>query len=107
MTSNNTLRVKDFSVAPGSRKKIEGRNSGEEFREILEPVFKDFVAHQRKLKINLDGTIGYATSWLEEVFGGLARKYGKEKVLEILDFTSEEEPYLIEDIKAYIENAKK
>lgn len=73
----------------------------------LEPAFENSISNQKKLKINLDGTIGYATSWLEEVFGGLSRKYGKEKVLAVLDFISEEEPYLIEDIKAYIEHAKK
>jgi len=101
------INVKDFSKTPGSRYKEEGDFSGEEFREsILEPKFEEALKSNNRIIINLDGTIGYGTSWLEEVFGGLARKYGKEKVNEIIDIISDEEPYLIEDIKGYINNAK-
>ena len=57
--------------------------------------------------VDLDGTIGYGTSWLEEVFGGLARKFGVKRVMDKLLFKSEEEPYLIEDILGYIEDADK
>jgi len=55
-----------------------------------------------KLEIDLDGTEGYATSFLDEAFGGLARKYGKEKVIKSLVFISYEEPYLIDEIKSYM-----
>lgn len=104
-----TVRVCDFSKTPGSRYRDEGKkaHSGQEFREeILEPNFKTALTNNLKLIIDLDGTIGYGTSWLEEVFGGLTRSYGKEKVLSTLDFKSEEEDYLIDDIKQYIENAE-
>lgn len=102
------LFVKKFSITPGSRYKEEGKkaHSGEEFREvILEPQFEIAEKENVKVVVNLDGTIGYGTSWLEEVFGGLSRKYGKDKVLNILEFISDEEPYLIDDIKEYIKNA--
>jgi hypothetical protein len=104
-----TIRVCDFSKTPGSRYRDEGKkaHSGEEFREdILEPNFKIALANNQKLHVDLDGTIGYGTSWLEEVFGGLTRAYGKEKVLSTLDFKSEEEDYLIDDIKQYIKDAE-
>lgn len=103
------IRVCDFSKTPGSRYRDEGKkaHSGQEFREdILEPNFKTAIAQNQKLFVDLDGTIGYGTSWLEEVFGGLARAYGKEKVLNLLDFKSEEEDYLIDDIKQYIKDAE-
>ncbi len=103
------IRVCDFSITPGSRYRDEGKkaHSGQEFREdILEPNFKIAIAKNQKLLIDLDGTIGYGTSWLEEVFGGLARAYGKEKVLNLLDFKSEEEDYLTDDIKQYIKDAE-
>ena len=77
-----TLFVKKFSITPGSRYKEEGKkaHSGEEFREeCLEPKFYEAEKNDVNLIVNLDGTIGYGTSWLEEVFGGLARKVGKEK----------------------------
>ena len=103
------IRVCDFSKTPGSRYRDEGKkaHSGQEFREdILEPNFKRAIENNQKLFVDLDGTIGYGTSWLEEVFGGLARAYGKEKVLNSLDFKSEEEDYLIDDIKQYVKDAK-
>jgi len=103
---NIILKVKDFSITPGSRYKDEGDFSGEEYRKkILEPAFEKALEKNIKVLIDLDGTIGYGTSWLEEVFGGLARKYGVKYVMSLLDFKSEEEPYLINDIKEYIKNA--
>lgn len=101
--------VKEFSKVPGSREMDEGRksNSGEEFRiKFLEPAF--LTAREKKIKVtvDLDGTIGYGTSWLEEVFGGLARIYGTEKVQNTLEIVSREEPYLVDDINAYIDEAE-
>jgi STAS-like domain of unknown function (DUF4325) len=104
-----TIFVKDFSIVPGSRELDEGKkaNSGEEFRNIfLEPEFKKILNNDSKLIVNLDGTIGYGTSWLEEVFGGLARLYGSDLVKNKLLFISEEEPYLIDDINEYIKDAQ-
>ena len=104
-----TIFVKNFSIVPGSRELDEGKkaHSGEEFRNVyLEPEFKKVLNNDSKLIVNLDGTIGYGTSWLEEVFGGLARTYGSEIVKKKLLFISEEEPYLIDDINEYIEDAQ-
>lgn len=104
------INIRDFSIVPGSRKMDEGKNahSGEEFREYhLIPKFEEALAKGKKLIVNLDGTIGYGTSWLEEVFGGLVRKFNQQKVESTLDFISEEEPYLIDDIKHYIKDAGK
>lgn len=104
-----TVFVKDFSIVPGSRELDEGKkaHSGEEFRNVfLEPEFKKILNNDSKLIVNLDGTIGYGTSWLEEVFGGLARIYGSEIVKNKLLFISEEEPYLIDDINEYIKDAQ-
>jgi hypothetical protein len=56
--------------------KKEGQYSGEEFRNsVLQPKFEYAKNEGIKIKIDLDGTFGYGTSFLEEVFGGLARKY--------------------------------
>ncbi len=94
--------VKDFSDTPGGRKKVDGPFSGEDFRErFLEKYFHN-QSDSEPIEIVLDGVIGYSTSFLEEAFGGLARKYGKDKVLERLKFISDEEPLLIEEIENYI-----
>lgn len=100
------IKVTDFSITPGSRHIDEGEYSGQEFREtILEPIFKEAVDLGMKVIIDLDGTIGYGTSWLEEVFGGITRKYSKMLVNKHIEVISNEEPYLKEDINEHIKKA--
>lgn len=97
---------KDFSDTPNARYRSEGPYSGEEFRDtLLEPKFLEAKNNGEKLLINLDGGYGYPTSFLEEAFGGLARKYNPGDVLKVLDFVSEDEPSLVNDIKNYITNS--
>jgi len=102
MTMNKTIYVKDFSITPGARHILDGDYSGEDFfKRILQPAFLGLKSGE-VLEINLDGTDGYATSFLDEAFGGLARMYGKEKVIPFLNFISVEEPYLKEEILSYM-----
>ena len=97
----------EYSKFPGPRFKHEGNYSAEEFRNnLLEPRFKEAQESRKKLLVDLDGGYGYATSFLEEAFGGLARIYGPDVVLRILRFRSNDEPYLVDDVKRYIVEAK-
>ena len=97
----------DFSDTPGARYKSEGKFSGEEFREtLLVPKFCEAVESGKKLTINLDGSYGYPTSFLEEAFGGLSRIYGAKAVLKILEFISHDEPSLVQEILGYIQAQK-
>lgn len=93
--------AKDFTDTPGARYKADGEFSGEEFRDSFLVVNFD---KYDLIEINLDGTEGYATSFLEEAFGGLARKFGSDKTLKKLRFISNEEPDLIEEINQYIKD---
>ena len=64
----------EFSETPGPRSRDEGDYSGQQFlEEILKPKFEEAKKTKQKLIVDLDGTYGYATSFLESVFGGLAR----------------------------------
>lgn len=97
---------KDFSTTPGARFKKDGPFSGEEFREkLLEKHFEN-KEFDYELTVNLDGTEGYATSFLEEAFGGLARKYGRERCLKRLRFISNEESALVDEIQEYIKDVE-
>lgn len=101
--------LKDFSRTPGPRFSWEGDDSGELFRQnVLCPKFKEALESGLKLRVNLDGTAGYGTSFLEESFGGLIRKEGftKKQVEDCLVFISDEEEFLIEDIFEYINDAE-
>lgn len=95
--------ARDFSVFPGGRTPEDGLYSGEEFREnLLIPALKT----EEKLQIELDGTRGYGSSFLEEAFGGLVRcGYNKEKLLKQITFISSRKG-LIQEIESYIEDAQ-
>jgi hypothetical protein len=96
----------EFSKTPGPRFRKEGAFSGQEFLEdILIKKFDEAIESKKILEIDLDGTYGYGTSFLEQVFGGLARKYSIDIATDYLKFISEEEPYLIDDIKEYMKVA--
>lgn len=98
---------REFSETPGPRFKAEGDFSGQEFLEkLLLPAYKQAVVEDGTLLIDLDGTEGYATSFLEAAFGELARQYPPDQVLSHLEFKSDDEPYLIEEIKRYIAEAR-
>ncbi len=101
--------VKDFSYTPGPRNKREGDFSAELFLEtILEPIFKRMDADKDlKLEINLNGTLGYGTSFLEEIFGGTARNRGVDFVRNRIEITSNEEPWLKDEIKGYVDDVEK
>jgi hypothetical protein len=89
-----------FSPKPGPRyRRDDPETSGEAFREdVLLPLFDEAVRRNEKILIDLDGGYGYGSSFLDEAFGGLARARGTRAVLERIDFKSEEEFYLRDDI---------
>lgn len=95
--------AKDFSRYPGGRWRTDGEFSGQRFREeLLAPALN---AHDRVI-LELDGTLGYGSSFLEEAFGGLIREDGftprglrGKLVLQATDFA------VIGTITAYITEA--
>lgn len=97
------INVKDFSEFPGPRRESVGPNSGEKFRET-ELLPKLLENPLEPITINLDGTAGYGSSFLEEAFGGLIRSgIPLERALAICDnIISEEDESLTEEIREYI-----
>ena len=95
----------EWSNTPGGRYKIEGKYSGEEFRDdILEPLYTDSRKEKSILVLDMNGSYGYADCWLEEVFGGLVRKYKEEGIFKTtkINFISDEDPSLLDKIAKYI-----
>jgi STAS-like domain of unknown function (DUF4325) len=100
--------AEEFSETPGPRSPDEGQFSGLEFLEkFLSPRFREAREERGKLYIDLDGTEGYATSFLEAAFGGLARQFEPEDILKNLIMKSDDEDYLVEEIRKYISEARK
>lgn len=82
-----------------------GDTSGEAFREknLLPPLLAG-----ESITVELDGTIGYGSSFLEEAFGGVARKLNltSQVLLRKISLVSSDK-LLIEEIKQYILDASK
>lgn len=100
------IYVKDFSPFPGPRKETVGPNSGERFRD--EVLYKAITENPgEEIRVILDGTAGYGSSFLEESFGGLVRLgVSENKMMEVVrNLVSKEDPSLIEEIAEYVNEA--
>ena len=104
MKTQTTINIaKEFSKYPGGRTSADGDFSGSRFRDqMLVPALKKFST----VVVEMDGTLGYGSSFLEEAFGGLVRLKGftakqLEAALE-LRTKSEVTPLIIRE---YIEEA--
>lgn len=96
----------DFTNKPGGRYITEGPYSGEEFRKkILLPAYVKALSVNDKLIVDLDDCYGFATSFLEEAFGGLVREVKSKRILEFLVLVTEDRPGLIDKVIDYINNA--
>ena len=62
--------AKDFTQTPAGRYLTDGPYSGQKFREdVLVPA----LSAGKEIEIDLDGALGFGSSFLEEAFGGLVR----------------------------------
>ncbi len=67
--------VREFTDCPGGRYKSRSEKSGEEFRQsVLEPLLAKYAA----VELDLNGAFGFPPSFLDEAFGALIRKLGKD-----------------------------
>lgn len=101
--------ARDFHERPGGRFPWEGPHSGEEFREkVLVNRYREAKEAEAPLIVDLDGTSGYASSFLEEAFGGMIRKRYAEKhdLLQRLMVVSEAQPKWIQRVGRYIQQAE-
>jgi len=92
-----------FSKFPAGRYKSDGPNSGERFRDdVLFPLLES----GEKVLLQLDGTLGYGSSFLEEAFGGLVRdrKLMPARIRELLTLETSDKSLELE-IWRYIDEA--
>ena len=63
-----------FSRMPAGRSRADGPFNGTDFRSnFLIPRLLEAASIGSKLVVELDGVLGYSSSFLEEAFGGLLR----------------------------------
>lgn len=87
------VNIAAYTEYPGLRNCDLSDKSGEDFyHTVLNKAFKEALDAGENLIVNLDGTAGYASSFLDEAFGNLIYDYTKEKVSNTLQIISTEEP---------------
>ncbi len=97
--------AKDFTRFPSGRYVRNGETSGEAFRQkFLEPHLRD----GQRVEVDLDGTVGYGSSFLEEAFGGLVRalRMPADSLLGMLKVVTTDET-LREEVTDYIREASR
>ena len=96
--------ARDFSPHPGPRFKDQGQNSGEMLRYKLARLLKQ---HPGVVTVDLDGTRGIGSSFLDEAFGGLVRSEGlaKDELIRRFKFRSFVDPSYIDEILDSIKRA--
>lgn len=100
--------AKDYTKTPGGRYSSEGEFSGENFREnLLKPRYLESKRLGERLTVVLDGGFGYAPSFIEEAFGGLARELRNENIKHNIEIVSNEDVSWIKKIDEYILSARK
>jgi len=103
MSDVEIIIARDFSVLPIGRYASDGAASAEVFRkQHLGPALLDHDI----VTVVLDGVMGFGSSFLEEAFGGLVRDGLSKPMISKLNIVSEI-PFLIDDIKRYIEEAQR
>lgn len=97
--------AKDFSPYPGPRYMRQGANSGEALRRRL---LKLLSSNKGKVLIDLDGTKGIGSSFLDEAFGGLVRweHMSKNELLDRFEFRSKIDPSYVAEIRESISRAE-
>lgn len=105
MMSTTTIAfASEFSEFPAGRYRNDGPFPGEAFRDdLLEPRLREFDL----VAVDLDGAMGYGSSFLEEAFGGLVRlgKFSAETLHQKLKLKCVEDPSVIDEIWQYIDGA--
>lgn len=94
---------KEYSRILGGRWISLGKFSGEDFyKTVLEPKYLEAKNGNTKFVIELDGTTGYPSSFLDQSFGELARKYGKDNVKSIIELRADVFAWVVDYINREI-----
>ena len=102
MTVKYISIASDFSPAPAGRYPEDGPFPGAAFRDkLLIPALKE----NDEVTVDLDGTAGFGSSFLEEAFGGLVRAgFPVPELRRRLHINSSRQSYAVR-VWGYIEGA--
>lgn len=102
--SEITVAIRDFTTLPGARYKSDGTGSAQEF-------FEDYISPQLTnesmiIKIDFDGTWGYASSFLSELALRLVQSFESlEEMRARIRLKSDDEPGLLDRFWEYVDES--
>ncbi len=97
--------AKQFGMHPGPRYRTQGPKSGEALRVKLVRLLREHPSD--KIHVDLDGTSGFGSSFLDEAFGGLVRSEGFDAtIIDRFVFKSTVDPSYILEIRESIQRAQ-
>lgn len=102
------IKLRALTMTPGPRSRTIGENSGQWFREEhLLPALRA-SAPNGVVTVDLDGTYGCSSSFLDEAFGGLVKRDGMnpEEVRRRVKVISEEMPHYTHEVVMALEEAE-
>jgi STAS-like domain of unknown function (DUF4325) len=85
-----------FTDCPGGRLEIHGDHSGQAFRE---KVLKPALLENDHVVLDLDGAVGFPSSFIDEVFGLLAQEIGYDKLKAKLEIRLTDDPLALKEIE--------
>ena len=95
MTEKTINFVREFTDCPGGRLEIHGDYSGQEFREkILKPALQNYD----RVKLEMNGAVGFPSSFIDEVFGILASEIGYDVLRAKLVIDLSDDPLAMKEI---------
>lgn len=103
MKDNRTLSVAKFTRFPGIELPADDGYTGDRFRkDVLIPAVKELEEGQQ-IVVDLDGTVGYTSAFLREVFDPLAAEthLSPAQLLQKLTIRSSDRS-LIAEVQGYI-----
>lgn len=92
-----------FSAEPKGRYFLDGDESGQAFRErVLVPA----LAEAEIVRVVLDGTEGYGSSFLDEAFAGLLREHSftAQDFARRIQLVSEDDPSFLDEVMGYVDD---
>jgi hypothetical protein len=94
----------DYTRHPGPRFESQGEFSGERFRKLLVDALKKV----QRVIVDLDGTSGFGSSFLDEAFGGLVRREGmtREEVRSRVIVKSEMDETYVAEVEEAVDLAE-
>ena len=97
-----------IKISEDFRRDPQGKEDGAIFRDIF--IMPKLVrSNGKKIIIDFNDCFGFATSFIEEVFGGMIRCYGynKKTILDRIVIISDDDESIPSMIEKYLDKAEK